>query len=251
LATNKLYKNSSVTDDQRDRVLKRRIIEERSEGMAIFKQKYAITMKQKLVDYMRGKTADDHITMRILLNVLYDDSIHLNPKTDAEKWLDLKRKGPIYTLIKQVRIDPDFEYLSILTDVAHENPDTNDMEAVCVDAGAEQGKKLKKSEILEEWEAYKQKHIDTEIQTLAEVSRRALIPETKKRKLERDENARRVQIVPNAQVSQTRPHRTQSQIRARPQSQVQIRQTPSSRSITLGQFRRKRNNHIAEGDEEK
>lgn len=189
----RIYKNPQVTDIQRDRVLRKRILEEHAKAEEVWKWKESKTKTQKLVDYLKGKKIADHITGRILRGVLYGPKYGMSvyPKTPEEKYFDLRGLNRLCQLIHKIRQNPEFKWLSLATEQANENPDTQDLEYVLYDFAAEQGKKTKKVQPLAIWEANRQQIMDTYIRITNETVERALLPEIKRRKLEKEEKDRR------------------------------------------------------------
>jgi len=193
MSRKKVFKNPDVNDIQRERVLKRRILEERAKAEEIWKWKESKTKPQKLADYLKGKKIADHITTRIMRGVLYGLKYGMSvyPKTPEEKYFDARGLNLLRQLISKIRRDPEFRWFSVATEVPNENPDTRDLEYVCYDFAAEQGRKTKKTKELAIWEANRQQILDTMLETKVETVDRALLPELERRRLEKEENKRR------------------------------------------------------------
>jgi hypothetical protein len=190
----KLWKNRETTDVRRDRVLKRRILEERAKAFQIWKRENSKTISQKIVDYLKGKKISHHITERILRGVVFGpkyNSMSLFPKTPEQKYFDVIGQIRISKLISSIRRNPKFKWFSISTEIASLNPDTQDLEYVIYDFAAEQGRKINRAESLVEWETNRREIEDTKAEITTETIERALTPEAERRRLEREEKDRR------------------------------------------------------------
>lgn len=189
LGRKKLFKNPQVTDIQRDRVLKRRILEERSKALVIWKREKSKTKQQKAVDYLRGKTREHHITERMLRGIIYGPKYGMDyyPKNPVQKYADLIGMIRTSHLISEIRRSPRFRWFSISTEIVHENPDTRDLEYVVYDFAAEQGRKLKKTMPLAEWETNRREVEETKTHITTETVERAMLPELERRQRERDD----------------------------------------------------------------
>lgn len=189
----KTVKNPNVNDIQRERVLKKRIIEERAKAQEIWERKGSKTKRDKLIHYMEGKRIADHITSRILRGVVYGlkYGMSLYPKNPEEKYFDLLGTWSLSHLISRIRRNPDFDWFSIATEVRSENPDTKDLEYVCYDFRAEQeaqGKRRITKEHVEltTWKTNRQEIEDTKVAITDETVARAILTpeEYRKRKEE-------------------------------------------------------------------
>jgi hypothetical protein len=189
LGRKKLYKNPQVTDIQRDKWLKKRVLEERAKALVIWTREKSKTKKQKCVDYLRGKTRDHHITERILRGVIYGPKYGMDyyPKKPEQKYADLMGMIRTSHLISEIRRDPRFRWFSIATEIVHENPDIRDLEYVVYDFTAERGKKVKKTPPLIEWESNRREVEDTKTHITSETVERAMLPELERRQRERDD----------------------------------------------------------------
>jgi hypothetical protein len=189
----KLWRNPRTTDAQRDRVLKRRILEERAKAFAIWKRENSKTISQKIVDYLKGKKISHHITERILRGVIFGPKygMTLFPKNPQEKYFDVIGQIRMSHLISSIRLNPKFKWVSVSTEIASPNPDTQDLEYVIFDFAAEQGRKINRTESLTEWEVNRREIEDTKAEITTETIERALTPEPERRRLEREEKDRR------------------------------------------------------------
>jgi hypothetical protein len=193
MARKKLFRNPLINDVQRDRVLKRRILEERAKAFRVFKENNSRTIQQKIVDYIRGKRIENHITERILRGVIFGPKygMSLFPKTPEEKYFDIVGEQRISRLISYIRRNPKFKSISIATEIANQNPHTQDMEYVIYDFAAEQGRRSKRAEPLVNWENNRYEIENTKKDITIETVERALLPERERRQLEREEKDKR------------------------------------------------------------
>ena len=189
----KTWKNPEVTDIQRDRVLKRRTLEEVSSAEEKYSWSKAKTLEQKFVDYLQGKTRNDHITTRLLKSVIFKFKYgaFYYPKTEQEKYQDSVGLGQIYQFTYLARHKKKYKYLSLGNEILHKNPDTGDLEYVLVDFNAERSKNSrKKSQVLLEWETNRSEITNTMIETIKETVERAQLSATEIERLKREEQER-------------------------------------------------------------
>lgn len=159
------FKNPDITNAQRARLLRRRLIEERSIAEAIWQQTQPETDPERLTDYLHyreyeverrriqkkgrrgyvymdrniGVRAIDHIVTRLVCGILWPDGFNQGryPLNEAEGNQDKLARHAIATLIVKIRSDERFAYIGIITDQLHEDPETHDLDNVIFDGRTE------------------------------------------------------------------------------------------------------------------
>jgi len=126
------WKNPKVTNGQRDKNLKRRVIEAKADADAIFNNTGAGSVTEKIIDFLKDKRISDHITYRILRGALFGlrYGAKCYPETNEEKFLDWTGMNNLRAAISNARRDRRYGYVSIGSGLFHENPDTKDVEPV-------------------------------------------------------------------------------------------------------------------------
>lgn len=171
----KVFKSPKVSDAQRDRVLTKQIIEQRAEAEEIWRLKKPKNELWKLAYYIQGKTIDDHLVRRVVQGVMFGLKYGAKyyPQTNEEKYLDGRGGNRLATLLGKLREDPQFGFISIGTELIHENPDTGDFEFIICDLttmNASDRKQIKPNETAEKWQQIRQKseatHVDRTTKTI-------------------------------------------------------------------------------------
>lgn len=163
------WKNSRVTDAQRARNSRRKVMEERGLAEDIWQTTEPTTDAERGLDYLHyrryeverrrlekqgkkgmvyvdrniGVRRDDHITSRTLCGVLWPNAFNQGrfPLNEAEENRDKLGRTAVAALLGEIRRNQEYGMLAILSDILHEDPDTKDLENVIFDGRTEKKKK--------------------------------------------------------------------------------------------------------------
>jgi hypothetical protein len=173
------WKNPNITDIQRARLLRQRVIEERGVAEEIWQSTQPETDIERFIDYIHyrryelqrrklqkhgkrgyvytdrnlGVRMEDHIVSRIACGVLWPDAFIQGryPLNGNEANQDKMARSNLAGLIAWVRIDPRCRHVAIITDMLHLDPDTGDKDNVIFEGRTE--KKTDKKETIRNLDA--------------------------------------------------------------------------------------------------
>lgn len=198
MAKRKIYKNPEISDDRRDKIIKRRVMEEKARATEIWGWTYPRNNMERYADYIRYTKIDHHVTPRIAKGVIfgYKYGTFDYPKTKEEKWDDKVGLGRIYAMNHYIRDDDEnFPYLSIGTEILHEDPDTKDKDYPIFNFNAERTNKkkisVKEMQLLTEWENLRNELNDSRTDITEKTVKRAKLTDEELRTLEREAMERR------------------------------------------------------------